>query len=253
MKKLILSILFGTFLLANNIDSLLIFDVFTMNDTLDRQPQYDFVSDYDWQNAHLAHLPFYIFPTGVKTLDYFNWVDKNKNILKNISIQDVLTHSFDIDKKKFGTSISNYIFSLDNKSLLGLNNSIKKLKMDLSECKLSESEFMGSIQVDNNILECVRLRRYDDGFRCREATQEEREECKGEGCSEVCDWMYPFTIGLGFKHIFFTDIDNDDYMDALIWFYEIGRHSGTGSKKVILTKKSKEDKLFEVIEMALPK
>ena len=273
MNRILIAILLTSSLFAENIADTTqsVFYNLTKNDTIDRFPKYDFVSDYDWGNASLGDLPYYVYPKGVTSDHYYKWESNNKDVLKNINLVDMFTHintdSPDSPKRYEKDDMGKYVPVYEGKSdkemLLELQQGIKLYsEMDLSECKLTKrelwgktiNEFYGDISIKDSLLECIQLEQFADGFKCRKATEEEYKKAKEEGCREGCreiceEILYDNLIGLGFEHIEFTDINNDDYMDVLIWFYEIGKHTGTGNKQVILTKTSEDNNLFEIIEL----
>lgn len=101
-------------------------------------------------------------------------------------------------------------------------------QIDYESCRMTNKEFYGQVFIKDKILQCKQM----------ELTSESIISMDGEFGSEV---------GIGYKWKLFTDFNNDDFMDVIIWFYQIGMGSDTDALKVILTKKSEKQQLFEIV------
>jgi len=173
-----------------------------VKDTIHAEPQFDFVSTYDWQNASLNDLPGYAAP--------FRWLDyasreslekyKKINILEMQAPRNVVTK----EKIKFKNTI-------------------------IDECHLSNGRFHGAFIVSNNT------------YQCKQLASDWRDKA---GWEEYVDYVQDFKL----VATSFLDVNNDNYMDVLLYFTCLNCGSQGKNKKVILTKTSRNKKMFELLD-----
>ena len=177
-------------------------------DTINVNPKFDYVSDYNWLSANLKDFPAFIQPTpgGI------NYSENNLNSLKN-HLNIVENNQIELYQAYKNGIYRNYIIDLNN--------------IDYSDCKLEDGLFYGIYNMYDNSCEKVNF-----------------------GYMDEPEWQKYFDV-FGFKIIDlkFRDVNNDNYMDALIFLSCLNCGTMRGATKAVLTKTDKDQKMFQIIDI----